>query len=89
MKSWIDWDEESLKRVVKTSLYVDDDEIVGLDMEHEWYHDMKEMCKIINSWGINCAIRYNREAIECSLKPIQQKYSSFAERDYYDSIYNI
>ena len=88
--SWTRWDKASLKRIVKTALFVDEEESVSLNCEDEYYRDMIEMCSYINSLGIHCAIDSSRDSIKCSTIPIQQKpHPLHPEKDYYDSIFNI
>ena len=88
--NWTRWDKDSLKKIVKTALYVDEEEIVSLNCEDEFYGDMVEMCHYINSLGIHCAIDRDRDSISCSTMPIKQKpYPLYPEQDYYDRIFNI
>ena len=47
--NWTSWDKDSLKRIVKTALYIDEEETVSLNCEDEFYGDMIEMCHYINS----------------------------------------
>ena len=89
-KLWTSWTEEGLKKVVKTSLYVDEDEIVRLGVGDETYGSILSMCEYINSMGINCAIVYHRDTIVCSLFPIKQEPHPFNDKEfYYDKIFNL
>ncbi len=88
--NWTRWDKDSLKRIVKTALYVDEEETVSLNCEDEYYGDMVEMCHYINSMGIHCAIDRDRDSIKCSTVPIEQKsHPLWPDQDYYDRIFNV